>query len=130
YTYVPYVSLDEIIEEKKIAYYLALRKTQSDHKTEKEDISPWLNFLLDALVEQVRRAEEIMEHDQPEKVLSEKQLAVYRLFRSDALSVSEISTMLKGAIPMVTLKQALSRLVDLRLIEKLGAGRGTRYRKL
>jgi Fic family protein len=130
YTYVPYVSLDEIIEEKKIAYYLASRKTQSDHKTEKEDISPWLNFLLDALVEQVRRAEEIMEHDQPEKVLSEKQLAVYRLFRSDALSVSEISTMLKGAIPMVTLKQALSRLVDLRLIEKLGAGRGTRYRKL
>ncbi|NTW29828.1 MAG: Fic family protein [Candidatus Moranbacteria bacterium] len=130
YTYVPYVSLDEIIEEKKIAYYLALRKTQSDHKTEKEDISPWLNFLLDALVEQVRRAEEIMENDQPEKVLSEKQLAVYQLFRSDALSVSEISTMLKGAIPMVTLKQALSRLVDLRLIERIGSGRGTRYRKL
>ena len=37
YTYVPYVSLDEIIEERKIDYYLALRKTQSKHKTEKED---------------------------------------------------------------------------------------------
>jgi Fic family protein len=130
YTYVPYVSLDEIIEERKIEYYLALRRTQSKHKSENEDISQWLNFLLDALVEQARRTTEIMEKDQPEKLLSEKQFAVYQLFQSDALSVSEISTLLRGTIPMVTLKQALSRLVELRLIERIGAGRGTRYRKL
>lgn len=130
YTYVPYVSLDEIIEERRIAYYLALRRTQSKHKTENEDITQWLNFLLDALVEQARRATEIMEKDQPEKLLSEKQLAVYQLFQSDELSVSEISALLRGTIPMVTLKQALSRLAALKLIEKIGAGRGTRYRKL
>lgn len=130
YTYVPYVSLDEIIEEKKIEYYLALRRTQSKHKTKKEDITSWLNFLLDALLEQVKRAKAIMEEDQPEKLLSEKQLAVYQLFQSDTLSVSEVSKLLKDAIPMATLKQALPRLVALRLIEKLGSGRGTRYRKL
>jgi Fic family protein len=130
YTYVPYVSLDEIIEEKKIAYYLALRKTQSKHKTKKEDITEWLNFLLDSLLEQVRRAKAIMEEDQPEKLLSEKQLVVYQLFQAETLSVSEVSRLLKDTIPMATLKQALFRLVALRLIEKLGAGRGTRYRKL
>jgi Fic family protein len=130
YTYVPYVSLDEIIEEKKIDYYLALRKTQSKHKTENEDIAPWLNFLLDALLEQVKRAREIMEEDQPEKLLSEKQLAVYQIFRSDTLSVSEISKQFKDSIPMATLKKALSRLVALKLIEKLGMGRGVRYRKI
>lgn len=130
YTYVPYVSLDEIIEEKKIEYYLALRRTQSKHKTKKEDITPWLNFLLDALLEQVKRAKAIMEEDQPEKLLSEKQLAVYQSFRTGTLSVSEISKLLKDTIPMATLKQALPRLVALRLIEKIGAGRGTRYRKL
>jgi len=130
YTYVPYVSLDEIIEEKKIEYYLALRRTQSKHKTKKEDITEWLNFLLDALLEQVKRAKEIMEEDQPEKLLSEKQLSVYQLFHSDTLSVSEVSTLLKDSIPMATLKQALPRLVALRLIEKIGSGRGTRYRKL
>lgn len=130
YTYVPYVSLDEIIEEKKIDYYLALRRTQSKHKTKKEDITPWLNFLLDALLEQVKRTESIMKEDQPEKLLSEKQLTIYQLFRSDTLSVSEISKLLKGTIPMATLKQALSRLAALRLIEKIGAGRGTRYQKL
>jgi Fic family protein len=130
YTYVPYVSLDEIIEERKIDYYLALRKTQSKHKTKKEDIMPWLNFLLDALLEQVKRAKAIMENDQPEKLLSIKQLAVYELFQSDTLSVSEISRQLQDSIPMPTLKQALARLVTLKLIEKIGAGRGTRYRKL
>jgi len=130
YTYVSYVSLDEIIEEKKIDYYLALRKTQSRHKTKNEDITPWLNFLLDALIEQIRRANEIIEEDQPEKLLSEKQLAIYQLFRTDTLSVSEISKLLKDSIPMATLKQALSRLVDLKLIERVGMGRGTRYKKL
>jgi len=105
YTYVPYVSLDEIIEERKIDYYLALRKTQSKHKTKNEDITLWLNFLLDALMEQIKRAKEIMEEDQPEKLLNK-------------------------SIPMATIKQALSRLVDLKLVERIGVTRGARYRKL
>ena len=130
YTYVPYVSLDEIIEERKIDYYLALRKTQSKHKTENEDISSWLNFLLDALLEQVKRAKAIMEEDQPEKLLSQKQLTIYQLFQTDTLSVSEINEQLKGSIPMATIKQALSRLVALRLVEMIGVKRGARYKKI
>lgn len=130
YTYVPYVSLDEIIEERKIDYYLALRKTQSKHKTKNEDITIWLNFFLDALLEQIRRAKEIMEEDQPEKLLSEKQLTIYQLFQTDTLSVSEIEKMLNKSIPMATIKQALSRLVDLKLIERIGVTRGARYKKL
>ncbi len=130
YTYVPYVSLDEIIEERKIDYYLALRKTQSKHKTKNEDIAYWLNFLLDALLEQIKRAKKIMKEDQPEKLLSEKQLAIYRLFQSDTLSISEIKKLLKNPIPMATIKQALSRLVHLKLIEMIGLKRGARYKKI
>ncbi len=130
YTYVPYVSLDEIIEERKIDYYLALRKTQSQHKTKNEDVTPWLNFLLDALLEQIKRAKSIMREDQPEKLLSEKQLVIYQLFQVDTLSVSEINKQLKGSIPMATLKQALSRLVVLKLIERIGIKRGARYKKI
>lgn len=130
YTYVPYVSLDKIIEERKIDYYLALRKTQSKHKTENEDITSWLNFLLDALLEQVKRAKAIMDEDQPEKLLSEKQLTIYQLFQADTLSVSEINKLLNSSIPMATIKQALSRLVALKLIERIGVKRGARYKKL
>lgn len=130
YTYVPYVSLDEIIEERKIEYYLALRKTQSQHKTKNEDITPWLHFLLDALLEQIKRAKEIMEEDQPEKLLSEKQLIIYQLFQAGTLSISEINKQLKDSIPMATLKQALSRLVGLQLVERMGRTRGARYKKI
>ncbi|MFA5993951.1 MAG: Fic family protein [Parcubacteria group bacterium] len=130
YTYVPYVSLDEIIEERKIDYYLALRKTQSKHKTKKEDITPWLNFLLDALLEQIRKAKDIMDEDQPEKLLSEKQLTIYQLFQADTLSISEINKQLSDSISMATIKQSLARLVNLKLIERMGMGRGSRYKKI
>lgn len=129
YAYVPYVSLDEIIEEMKIDYYLALRKTQSKHKTKNEDISPWLNFFLDAMLEQIKRAKAIMEEDQPEKLLSEKQLDIFRLFQGEELNVSDINKKLRGSIPMTTIKQALSRLVALKLIEMIGVTKGARYKK-
>jgi len=131
YSYLPYVSLEEIIEERRTEYYLALRATQKNHKTEQEDISPWLNFLLDVLIEQARKAKEIMESERPEKLLSEKQSIIYDLFNRDkTLSVSEIDKKLKNKIPQVTIKQALSRLVSLKLLERIGQGRGTRYKKL
>lgn len=131
YAYIPYISLDEIIEERQTEYYLALRATQKKHKTDKEDIASWLNFLLDALLEQAERAKKLMEAEQPEKLLSEKQLEVYRLFdKNDTLGVSEIDKQLKGRLPRVTIKQILSRLAVLKLIERIGLGRSTRYKKL
>jgi Fic family protein len=131
YSYLPYVSLEEIIEERRTEYYLALRATQKNHKTGQEDVFPWLNFLLDVLIEQTRKAKGIMESERPEKLLSEKQSVIYDLFDKDrTLSVSEIDKKLKNKIPQVTIKQALSRLVGLKLIRRIGQGRGTRYEKL
>ncbi len=131
YAYVPYVSLDEIIEERRIEYYLALRATQKNHKTDKEDITPWLEFILDALIEQTIRAEKLMGSEDMEKLLSEKQLEIYHLFdKNDILAVSEIDKKLKGRMPQVTIKQVLARLVVLKLIERIGLGRSTRYRKI
>lgn len=131
YSYMPYVSLEEIIEDHQSDYYLALRSTQKNHKTKKEDITPWLNFFLDVLVEQAEKTKKIMEQEQPEKILSQRQLQVYRLFERDkTLSVLEIDKKLKRKVPQITIKQALSRLVTLKLVERIGAGRGTRYRKI
>ncbi|TAN57789.1 Fic family protein [Patescibacteria group bacterium] len=131
YSYVPYVSLDEIIEKTKADYYLALRATQKNHKTDHQDITPWLNYFLNALLEQVKRAKKIMDEDQPEKLLSEKQLEIYRLFdKSEFLSVADIEKLLKGEMPQSTIKQALSRLVKSKLLERIGQARGSRYRKI
>lgn len=130
YSYAPYISLDEIIEETKAEYYLALRATQKNHKTEHENIVPWTEYLLGALLEQAERARKLMESDQPEKLLSEKQIQIYRLFEGDKeFSVSEVHKLLGGEIPQVTIKQALSRLMTLRLLERIGQARSTRYKK-
>lgn len=131
YSYAHYVSLDEIIEETKAEYYLALRTTQKSHKTKQENITPWVEYLLGALLKQTEKARKLMESEQPEKLLSEKQIQIYRLFDNDKeLAVAAINKLLKGKIPQATIKQALSRLVALKLLERIGQARSTRYKKL
>ncbi len=131
YSYIPYISLDEIIEETKTDYYLALRATQKNHKTEHENIVPWTEYLLGALLEQAERARKLMESDQPEKLLSEKQMQIYRLFEGDKeLSVKDVEKLLGDKTPLVTIKKTLSRLVTLKLLERIGQARSTRYKKV
>lgn len=130
YSYVPYVSLDGIIEETKAEYYLALRATQKKHKTDHEDITPWAEYLLGALLEQTVRARGVMESDRPERLLSEKQTEIYRLFdNGEKLGVAEIVALLEGRIPQATIKKSLSRLVQAKLLERIGQARSTRYKK-
>lgn len=55
YAYVPYSSLESVIEQNKESYYLALRQTQGSIRSESPNWQPWLDFFLQALAEQVRR---------------------------------------------------------------------------
>ena len=129
YAYIPYVSLEEIIESRQSLYYLALRQTQKNHKTEKENIEPWLLFFLDCIYQQAKQALKLLEGNDPVKLLSNIQKQVYESFVSDdELSVSEIHR--KTDISLATVKQALSRLLEHGLIQRYGQGRSTRYKKL
>lgn len=130
YAHIPYVSLEEIIEEQKTDYYLSLRQTQKNHKTDNEDISAWINFMLDALLEQTARAKALIDTKRPEKLLSPKQIAVYELFTDGStLGVKEIAGRLTGDVAKPTIKKTLSRLVELHLLERLGHARSTRYKR-
>src|SRR3990167_5120724 len=127
YTYIPYVSLEEMIEKNREEYYLSLRGAQRHHKTENEDITTWILFLLDALLAQAEKSRSLIEKDRPEQTLSEKQILVLRLFDQDkTLSPKDVALLLKE-IPMPTIKQALGRLVKLGLVKRIGLGRATRY---
>lgn len=78
-------------------------------------------FFVETLVEQAKRLRAIMDNEQPEKLLSLKQLDVFELFKMrEVLDVLEIFMLLKGTVPAVTIKQALSRLVELNLVERIG----------
>jgi Fic family protein len=129
YAFVPYVSLEEIIENRQSEYYISLRETQKNHKTENENIEPWLLFFLDCVLLQTKQALKLIEKDDPIKLLSENQKQIYdQLILSDKLSVSEIQKI--SHIPLPTVKQALARLVKHKLIERLGQGPATKYKKI
>jgi len=63
YAYVPYSSMESVIELNKEAYYLALRQTQGTIRTEAPNWQPWLVFFLRSLAEQVRRLEKKVERE-------------------------------------------------------------------
>jgi Fic family protein len=61
YQYVPYASLERVIEDNKDFYYKALRRTQKTLPTDTPDWEPWIGFFLRCLKKQkdnlVRRLE-------------------------------------------------------------------------
>jgi hypothetical protein len=78
YLFTAVVSHERLIEANKINYYLALNKTQKSWKTTKEDISPWLLFFLEVIKNQSNQALKIIEGDNFEHALSDKQLILWR----------------------------------------------------
>jgi Fic family protein len=129
YEYMPYVSHEKLVEDNKPDYYIALRRSQKTIKKESEDITPWLNFFLDIFLEQSKRAVELLSKENIEKLLSPKQLAVWKYLTTvSEATPAEISEHAKVARP--TINQALDKLSRLKKIERIGLGRTTRYKKI
>ena len=63
YAYVPYSSLESVIEQSKEAYYLALRQTQGTIRSDTPDWGPWLGFFLSALQRQMLRLRSKVERE-------------------------------------------------------------------
>lgn len=129
YLYMPYVSHEKLIEDNKPDYYMALRRSQKTFKTDHEDIAPWLDFFLTVFLKQSKMAVELLSKENIEKILSAKQLAVWRYLQTvDEAAPGEIAKKAKVARP--TVNQALDKLLRLKKVERIGLGRSTRYRKL
>jgi Fic family protein len=64
YAYVPYSSLESVIETSKESYYLALRQTQRTIRTADPDWQPWLLYFLRSLQQQKRRLAAKIEREQ------------------------------------------------------------------
>ena len=128
YLYTPYISHENIIEDNKPDYYMALRKSQKTLKTKQEDIAPWLDFFLTIFLKQSQMALELLSKENIERLLSKKQLIVWQyLQKVEEATTGEIVEKVKIVRP--TVKQALDRLLRLKKIERIGLGRSTRYRK-
>lgn len=127
YAYVPYSSLESVIEHSKESYYLALRRTQGTIRSEKPDWQPWAAYFLTALKQQKDRLEKKIERehiligDLPE--LSAQILELCR--ERGRVSVAEISKV--TGISRNTIKDHVAALTDKGHLKRHGAGRGTWY---
>ncbi|MEI2812325.1 MAG: DUF977 family protein [Burkholderiaceae bacterium] len=63
YAYVPYSSLESVIEQNKQAYYVALRQTQGTIRTEEPNWQSWITFFLSSLCSQIKNLEEKMANE-------------------------------------------------------------------
>ena len=127
YHYVPYSSMESVIEGSKDAYYLALRQTQVTIRTAEPDWQPWLTFFLRALQHQKARLETRIERERLVLGdLPELSVQILELTRERGrITVAEAST-LTGA-NRNTIKDHLSRLTHAKHLERHGKGRGTWY---
>lgn len=127
YAYVPYSSLESVIELNKEAYYLALRQTQGTIRTAQPNWQPWLLFFLRSLAEQVRRLEKKVEREKLVLAsLPELSLQIVEFAREHGrISIGE-ATRLTGT-SRNTLKQHFRTLVERGYLSQQGGGRGTWY---
>ncbi len=128
YQFVQYVSHEQIVEQRKDEYYIALRKSQETFKKENETIAPWLNYFLSVVKEQASSALVYLQEEKFEDTLSPKQLEVWK-YISSAKEVSPTEVVKATSIVMPTVRKALDRLIKLGKIKRIGRGPATKYLK-
>ena len=128
YNYIPYSSLESVIEKNKQAYYIALRRTQGSLKGEKQDWLPWLRFFLNSLKRQ---------KDHLSVKLFEQDAAQLREFPKESLAILEFvgregrittaEALSLTGIPRPTVRLRLAQLTESGYLVARGKGRGAYY---
>jgi Fic family protein len=127
YAYVPYSSLESVIENSKEGYYLALRQTQKTIRSVEPNWQPWVVYFLRALQQQKRRLEKKIERERIVMgALPELSLQIIDAIKERGrVTIGEIVN-LTGA-NRNTVKKHLASLVAARHISQQGVGKGTWY---
>lgn len=130
YAYVPYASLERVIEENKDLYYKALRRTQTTLRDDAPDWEPWIGFFLRCLKKQkdglaARLDRERVEQDGEEELPALAIQILKALRARGRLSIAELAD-ITGA-NRNTLKVRLRELVAAGRIRQHGKARATWY---
>ncbi|MBU0462756.1 MAG: Fic family protein, partial [Proteobacteria bacterium] len=126
YLYVPYSSLESVIEKNKDNYYLALRRSQTTFKSEDPEYDSWILFFLNALDAQKEILCQKIEREKIFIKLSKLSWQIIDLVKNHGeLSISEIESITKAN--RNTLKKKLQELVKDRYLAKQGQRKSTRY---
>jgi Fic family protein len=127
YAYVPYSSLESVIEQSKEGYYLALRQTQGTIRSDAPNWQPWLLFFLHALQQQMKRLAKKVEREKIVlSAMPELQVQIVEYAREHGRVTIGDMVILTGT-SRNTLKQHFRQLVEKQHLVLHGSGRGAWY---
>jgi len=127
YAYVPYASLESVMEQTKENYYLALRRTQGTIRNDAPDWSPWVVYFLRALKQHKDRLQKKIER---ERIMADSlpalSLEILELAREHGRVTISQAVMLTNA-NRNTVKKHIQSLVSANRLTRHGKGKGTWY---
>lgn len=127
YAYVPYSSLESVIEQNKEGYYLALRQTQGSIRTDAPNWQPWILFFLRALQQQVKRLAKKVEREKIVlSALPELSVRILEQAREHGrVTIGEMAKL--TGVSRNTLKEHFRQLLEKGHLVLHGNGRGAWY---
>ena len=127
YSYVPFSSLERIVEENKDRYYLSLRRAQSTLYTNNSKLNDWLLFLLGCLRKQISMLDSKVKTERMIAELPPLSQEIMMIVRQHGRArVRDIQIITEAN--RNTIKAHIKRLVERGELKKMGTGKGTWYR--
>lgn len=126
YEYVPYSSLERVIEENKDTYYRTLRKAQMTLNQEESGVNDWLLFFLQALREQKNSLAYKLKRERILSALPELSEKLLEITKEHGRITMGMAVTLTGA-NRSTLKTHFKKLIELGYLIPYGKGKGVWY---
>jgi Fic family protein len=126
-----FFALDDFYDENRPAYYEALKSVQED----KGDLTRWLEYFTDGVLYSVNKVKEVVIKiglmPKPEQTgqleLTPRQIKILEKIREkDKVTNKDLQAMFK--ISRQAILKEMSKLIEMKLIELVGKGRGAYYR--
>jgi Fic family protein len=127
YSYVPYSSLERVIEDNKDQYYLSLRRSQSTLYTDNAKLNEWILFFLGSLRKQVSVLESKIETERIITQLPPLSQEILRITGQHGKIMVRDAEKITGA-NRNTIKAHISELVRKGRLKMVGKGKGTWYK--
>lgn len=130
YNYAPYISFEQILAGRSVAYFNALKATQDNIEDGRMDFAPWIAFFLEALIAQKDQLEDkIARAGKDISGLPALSLKIMKLFEDkERLQMKEIERLTRGR--RSTLKLRLAELVEQGYLKRHGQARSTWYARV
>lgn len=126
FAYVPFSSIESVIEKSKGAYYLKLRQTQLSMEDEHPDWRSFFDFFLNCLLVQMKVLESKVSQEHLLAGVTELSLSILKLLENGAcVGIADLENALK--VPRSTIRSHLRRLIDEKRIVSFGKARALKY---